>query len=130
MALVEMGVDVDEARPPQAAPEVDRAGGRRTERRDGDNEAIPDLDIAAHQALEIGFAQRAPLDQAGRRARGGQPIVRSMGDGGEAHALHLSSPGVWRSRASVAATGGRSSLAPARCTTRHPTPAPAPGTSA
>src|SRR5258708_40119612 len=110
MALVEMGVNVDEARPHQAAPEVDRFGRRRAEGRDGGNAAVPDLDIAPDQALEIGFAQRAPLDQAGLRARVGQPIVWPVGGGGEAHALHLSSPGGWRSRASAAATGGRSSL--------------------
>src|SRR5260370_5030705 len=114
MALVEMSMDVDEARPHQAAPEVDRAGRRRAERRNGGDAAIPDLDIAPDRALEIGFAQWTPVGQAGLGAGIGQPIVRSVGNGGEAHALHVSSPGGWRSRARAAATGGKSSSAPGR----------------
>ena len=91
VALVEMGVDVDEARPDQAAAQRRRLCRSAADRRQPGDPPVADLEIQSHQSLEVGRAGQVTVDQAALRAGIGQPVMRPVGHGGEADALHVSS---------------------------------------
>ncbi len=69
MAFIEMGVDVDKARPDEAALKIDAAGRCRAARREAGDASITDLDVEAHQTFEIRRARRRAVNQAGLGAR-------------------------------------------------------------
>ena len=107
VALVEMGVHVDEGRPDHAGVEIEpRHAGDAAGGGDGLDAALGDDDVDPAEALGVGLGPGVGEEHAGDRGVG-ENVARQVGHGGEAAFGHVSSPGEARSRATCAAGGTR-----------------------
>ena len=107
MALVDVGVHVDEGRPGHAAVEIEpRRVNLASRRRDALDMAVGDDDVGGAKAIGVGFAGRIVEEDAGDRSVG-DDVARPVGDGDETGIGHLNSPGARRSRAICGGGGMR-----------------------